>query len=311
MKAAILKEFDKKLEIKDTDKPEVGEGEVLVKIKASGINPVDAKLSHGYMSDMIPHEFPIVLGWDMAGVVEECGHAARTFRKGEEVYAYARRPKLQHGTLAEYIVLPESYLSKKPVNINFEEASAIPLAGLTAYQSIFDAGDLGTDETILILGASGGVGTFAVQLAKYKGSKVIAVASKSNHDYLKELGADHCIDYKEQNVAEEVKKLTDGGVELAFDAVGGDTTKVGADCLKENGRLVSIASQGDGLPEGTNFQFVFVEPNSRELNHIRELVEAGTIKVPIQKVYDLDQVNEAFEQIETGHTTGKIVVTLN
>lgn len=311
MKAAILEEFNNKLEIKEKDHPEVGEGEVLVKIKACGINPVDVKLSQGYMKDMIPHEFPIVLGWDMAGVVEECGHSARAFRAGEEVYAYARRPKLKDGTFAEYIVLPESYLAKKPININFEEASAIPLAGLTAYQSIFDVGQLADNETILILGASGGVGTFAVQFAKYKGSKVVAVASKENHKYLEGLGADHCIDYKTQDVESEVKKITSEGVDLAFDAVGGDTTQLGAKCLKKNGRLVSIASQGDDLPEGTNFTFVFVEPNSRELDHIRELVEAGNIKVPLQKVYKLEEINEAFQQIETGHTTGKIVVKLN
>lgn len=311
MKAAILEEFNQKLNIQEREKPEVGEGEVLVKIKAVGINPVDVKLSKGYLKDMIPYEFPVVLGWDMAGVVEECGHSARSFRVGEEVYAYARRPKLKDGTLAEYIVLPESYLAKKPVNISFEEASGIPLAGLTAYQSIFDVGQLGMNDTILIMGASGGVGTFAVQLAKYKGSNIIAVASQKNHAYLKELGADHCIDYKEQDVASEVKKIVADGADLVFDAVGGDATKIGAACLKADGKLVSIASQGEDLPEGTNFSFVFVEPNSRELDHIKELVEAGNIKVPIQHTYALEEINEAFQQIDTGHTTGKIVVTLN
>ncbi|MBK6267305.1 NADP-dependent oxidoreductase [Marivirga sp. S37H4] len=311
MKAAILEEFNQKLKIKDIDKPEVGEGMVLVKIKASGINPVDQKLSLGYMKDRLPYEFPIVLGWDMAGEVEECGHGASRFRKGEEVYAYARRPKLQEGTFAEYIAIPESYLAKKPINISFEEASAIPLAGLTAYQSLFDAGNLKTDETVLILGASGGVGTFAVQLAKYHGSKVIAVASEKNHAYLKELGADHCIDYKKGNVAEEVKKIEKEGVPLVFDAVGGETTKTGAECLHKGGRLVSITSQGEGLPEGTDFRFVFVAPNARELEHIREMVEAGSLKVPIQKQYSLEEINEAFEQIDTGHTRGKIVVSMN
>ncbi len=311
MRAAILEEFDQKLKIKDIEMPEVGEGMVLVKIKASGINPVDQKLSQGYMKDKLPHEFPIVLGWDMAGEVEECGHGASRFRKGEEVYAYARRPKLQEGTFAEYIAIPESYLSKKPINISFEEASAIPLAGLTAYQSLFDAGKLKADETVLILGASGGVGTFAVQLAKYHGSKVIAVASEKNHAYLKELGADHCIDYSKGNVVEEVRKIEKEGVPLVYDAVGGETTKIGAECLRKDGRLVSITSMGEGLPEGTDFRFVFVEPNARQLDHIREMVEAGSLKVPIQQKYSLEQINEAFEQIDTGHTRGKIVISMN
>lgn len=311
MKAAVLEEFNGKLIIKDIEKPKVGEGKVLVKVKAAGINPVDQKLSEGYMKDNIPHDFPIVLGWDLAGVVEECGHGAARFRKGEEVYAYARRPVLKEGTFAEYIALPESYLSKKPINISFEEAGAIPLAGLTAYQSIFDSAKLKADETILILGASGGVGTFAVQLAKYHGSKIIAVASESNHQYLRDLGADHCIDYKKENVPDEVKKLENEGVAVVFDAVGGDTTKIGAQCLKEGGRLVSITSQGEGLSKGTDFRFVFVQPNSRELEHIRELVEAGTLKVPVKKKYKLEEINDAFEQIASGHTTGKIVVSMD
>jgi NADPH:quinone reductase-like Zn-dependent oxidoreductase len=310
MRAAVLKEYGEKLIIEEREKPSPKEGEVLVKIKASGINPVDQKLSLGYMKDRMPSEFPIVLGWDMAGVVEENGHSARRFRVGEEVYAYARRPLLHAGTFAEYIALPESYLSKKPVNISFEEASGVPLAGLTAYQSLFDAGKLKADEAILILGASGGVGTFAVQLAKYHGSKVIAVASKKNHDYLTEIGADYCIDYKDNRVEEALKEISSTGVDMVFDAVGGDSTKIGEKCLKENGRIVSIASQGDTLEESTNFTFVFVEPNSRELDHMSEIIEAGNIKIPVQKTYKLEEVNEAFDQIDTGHTQGKIVISL-
>lgn len=311
MKAAILEAFEKDLIIKSVKKPEVAEGKVLVKIRASGVNPVDQKLSLGYMKDKMPHDFPIILGWDMAGVVEECGHGAARYRKGEEVYAYARRPILKEGTFAEYVSIPESYLSKKPINISFEEAAAIPLAGLTAYQSLFDFGKLAIDETVLILGASGGVGTFAVQLAKYKGAKVIAVASEKNHQYLKDLGADYCLDYKSEDVPAKVKEIEKEGVPLVFDAVGGDATAMGAQCLQKGGRLISIASQGEGLSKQVNFQFVFVQPNSRELDHIREMVEAETLKVPIQKTYSLEQINEAFEQIASCHTTGKIVISMD
>ena len=311
MKAAILEEFGKKLSIQDIDRPEVGEGEVLVKVKASGVNPVDYKLSEGYMKDRMPYEFPIVLGWDVAGEVVENGHGAARFRVGEGVYAYARRPLLHAGTFAEYIALPESYLSKKPVNISYEEAAAIPLAGLTAYQSLFDSAQLKAGEAILILGASGGVGSYAVQLAKYHGAKVIAVASQKNHAYLEELGADYCIDYKGQDVKEEVLKLAKEGVPVVFDAVGGDNTKIGADCLSKDGRIISIASQGQDLKEGTDFRFVFVTPNSRQLDHMREMVEAGTLKVHIQNTFSLEEVNEAFDQLRTGHTTGKVVIGLD
>lgn len=311
MKATILEEFNTAVKVGEKEKPEPGEGEVLVRIKAAGINPVDAKLAEGYMKDRMPYKFPVTLGWDMAGVVESCGHGAKSFRKGEEVYAYARRPELKDGTFAEYIALPESYLAKKPINLTFEEASGVPLAALTAYQSIFDGGDLKMDDTLLVLGASGGVGTFAVQLAKYHGSKVIAVASKTNHEYLKELGADHCIDYKQENVADKVKEITNDGVEVVFDAVGGDTTTIGAESLKKGGRLVSVTSQGNNLPDTVDFRFIFTEPNARQLDHIREIIESGNIKVPIQRAYKLEEINEAFEQINTGHTTGKIVFSLN
>ena len=311
MKAAVLTAYEEKLAIKDIDKPAPGEGEVLVKIKASGVNPVDYKLSLGYMKDKMPTEFPVVLGWDVAGVVAENGHSARRFRVGEEVYGYARRPLLHAGTFAEYIILPESYLSKKPVSIDAKEASAIPLAGLTAYQSLFDAGQLRAKETILILGASGGVGSYAVQLAKYHGSEVVAVASEKNHAYLKELGADHCIDYKEQNVADALKVVHADGVDLVFDAVGGENTKIGEACLKNNGRIVSIASQGEDLNEETEFHFVFVEPNSRQLDHISEIVDAGNLKVHLHETYKLKDVNEAFAQIKTGHTRGKLVIDMD
>lgn len=311
MEAAILEEFGSKLSVKDQPVPEPREGEVLVKIKASGVNPVDAKLAQGYMKDRVPHKFPLILGWDMSGVIEKRGHGARRFSVGDEVFAYARRPELNnHGTFADYIAVPESYLAKKPINISFEEAGAIPLAGLTAYQCLFEVGKVKLDDTVMILGASGGVGSFAVQLAKYEGAQVVAVASKDNHDYLKELGADHCLDYKSQKIEEVIWDIIPDGVDLVFDAVGGDTTKQGARSLKEGGRLVSITNPGDGLPEHIDFHFVFTEPNARQLDHIREMVEAGTLKVNITKEYSLDHINDAFEQIETGHTTGKIIIKM-
>ncbi|UII30732.1 NADP-dependent oxidoreductase [Fulvivirga ulvae] len=311
MEAAILEEFGSKLSVKEQPTPEPKEGEVLVKIKASGVNPVDAKLAQGYMKDRLPHEFPMILGWDMAGIVEKRGHGARRFSVGDEVFAYARRPELNnHGTFADYISVPESYLAKKPINISFEEAGAIPLAGLTAYQCLFEVGKVKLDDTVMILGASGGVGSFAVQMAKYEGAQVVAVASKENHDYLRELGADHCLDYKSQKIEEVIWDIVPDGVDLVFDAVGGGATLQGARSLKEGGRLISITNQGDGLPDHIRFHFVFTEPNARQLDHIREMVEAGTLKVNITKEYNLDNINDAFKQIETGHTTGKIVVKM-
>jgi NADPH:quinone reductase-like Zn-dependent oxidoreductase len=175
--------------------PGVKEGEVLVRVKAAAINPVDAAVRKGLLAGFLPVQFPAVPGWDLAGVVEERGFAARRFEVGDEVYAYARRPVVQWGTFAEYIVIPESYLARRPQKLSWEEAAGIPLVGLTAYQTLFTAGQLQAGETVLILGASGGVGSLGIQLARNRGAKVIGVASARNHHFMQELGAEGTVDY--------------------------------------------------------------------------------------------------------------------
>ncbi|MCJ8163428.1 NADP-dependent oxidoreductase [Pontibacter sp. E15-1] len=310
MKTATYEAFGgpDKIKVTSLEVPELKEGEVLVRIKAAGVNPVDALVREGYLKDFLPYEFPIVPGWDMAGVVEERGFSARRFKVGEEVYAYARRPVVHGGTFAEYIVLPESYLAKKPQRISWEAAAGIPLVGLTAYQALFDAGQLEPDQTVLILGGSGGVGSMAIQLAKTKGAKVIGVASQKNHAFMKENGADHVLDYKDTNVGEEVKKLYPAGVDLIFDCAGGDTLQQSLAGLKPNGTLVSIVHQGEGLDDGINFHYVFVEPNASQLDQLRELAESGQLKVHVSETYPLEDTAKALDQILSGHTTGKIVI---
>lgn len=216
MKAAVYDEFGgpEKIQIREVAVPEVKEGEVLVRIKAAGVNPVDYVVREGYLKDALPYQFPVIPGWDVAGVVEERGFSARRFNVGDEVYAYARRPVVQHGTFAEYIVIPESYLAARPQRISWEEAAGIPLVGLTAYQSLYDAGQLLEGQTVLILGASGGVGSLGIQLAKVKGARVIGVASEKNHAFMKELGADETIDYRNNNVGEAVKAVAPDGVDF-------------------------------------------------------------------------------------------------
>ncbi len=310
MKAANYDEFGgvEEVKVSEVDLPELKEGEVLVKIKAAGVNPVDAVVMKGQYKDMMPHHLPIIPGWDMAGVVEKRGHAARRFEKGDEVYAYARRPEVKWGTFAEYIIIPESYLSLRPKNVSWEEAGGLPLAGLTAYQSLYSAGDLKENETVLILGASGGVGSFAIQLSKIRGAKVFAVASKKNHSYMKSLGADHTIDYKNEDIGEAVKKIAPKGVDLIFDCTKGESLKQSLKALKDSGKLVSILSQGEEVDKDINFQFVFVEPNSKQLHHYRELVEEGKIKIEVNKTFPLEKTTDVLAQIKTLHTTGKIVI---
>ncbi|GAB2532586.1 NADP-dependent oxidoreductase [Rufibacter soli] len=312
MKAAFYKEFG------DTDKiivgqlnvPAVGEGEVLVRIKAAAVNPVDNAVMAGYLSQFLPNGFPTIPGWDVAGVVEERGFSARRFQVGDEVYAYARRPTVQWGTFAEYLVIPESYLAHKPKSHSFEEAAGIPLVGLTAYQSLFDAGNLQAGQTVLILGASGGVGSLGIQLAKEKGATVIGVASQKNHGFMIDLGADHTLDYNGTNIGEALKQLFPQGVDLIFDCASGETLRQSLAALKPGGTLVSILHQGEGLDKSINFKYVFVEPNALQLEELRALAEAGKLKVHVSGTYTLDQTAEALQQIATHHTTGKIVISV-
>jgi NADPH:quinone reductase-like Zn-dependent oxidoreductase len=310
MRAAVYDEFGgpEKVQVRNIDIPDVKEGEVLVRIKAAGVNPVDYVVREGYLKDFLPYSFPIIPGWDVAGIVEERGFSARRFSVGQEVYAYARRPVVQYGTFAEYIVLPESYLAERPKSISWEETAGIPLVGLTAYQSLLDAGNLQEGQTVLILGASGGVGSLGIQLAKVKGARVIAVASQKNHAFMRELGADETIDYQDTNIGEAVKAIAPGGVDLIFDCASGETLEQSLAVLKPSGKLVSILNQGKDLNPDINFEYVFVEPNAAQLEHLRELVDAGRLKVHVSGTYSLDKAVEALNQIQTAHTTGKIVI---
>jgi NADPH:quinone reductase-like Zn-dependent oxidoreductase len=310
MKAALYDEFggSDKMYIGSLEIPEPKEGEVLVKIKAAGVNPVDTYVREGYLKDFLPQEFPTIPGWDVAGTVEKRGFSARKFSVGTEVYAYARRPVVQHGTFAEYITIPESYLAKRPHNLSWEQAAGIPLVGLTAYQALYDAGNLQSNQTVLILGASGGVGSMGIQLAKIKGARVIGVASEKNFSFMKELGADNTLNYKDTHVGEVVKEIYPDGVDLIFDCAGGETLQQSLQVLKKDGKLVSIVDQGNDLDSEINFEYVFVEPNSTQLDQLRELAETGRLKVHVSHTYTLDETTEALSQIQSLHTTGKIVI---
>jgi NADPH:quinone reductase-like Zn-dependent oxidoreductase len=310
MKAAVFQKFGTadQIQISNIDIPELKEGEVLVKIKAASVNPVDSAVREGWLQSNIPIVFPAIPGWDVAGIVEERAYSARRFETGDQVYAYARRPVVQFGTFAEYVVIPESYLSLKPKTLSFEQSAAIPLVGLTAFQSLIVAGRLQADQTVLILGASGGIGTMSIQIAKTKGATVIGVASKKNHTYMKELGADFTIDYHSNDFAGEIFMAAPKGVDLIFDAASGDTLRKSLGTLAPKGRLVSILNQGKDLPENIEFHYVFVEPNSKQLAALAELADEGRLKVPVIQKFTLDQTAEAMKAVESHHTQGKIVI---
>ena len=311
MKASFYEEFGdlNQIKIGSLERPEPAEGEVLVRVKSAGVNPVDAAVARGMLNEMIPAKFPAIPGWDLAGVVEDRGHSARRFSEGDEVYAYARRPVIKQGTFAEYISLPESYLAHRPKKLSMEESGGIPLTALTAYQSLFDSGRLKKGETILILGASGGVGTFAIQLASWRGAKVIGVASETNHKYMKELGADEVIDYNDRHVGKAVSEIVPGGLDLIFHCSRGDSLSQSVDTLKKGGRLISITNRKPERLDDVQFQYVFVEPNAVQLEHIRELADEGKLKAPVTKTFTLEDVGLALKEIESLHTRGKMVIT--
>lgn len=313
MKAAYIEEYGDLTNIKTDhlNKPEAGEGEVLVRVKAAGVNPVDAAVARGMLKDAIPGEFPLIPGWDVAGTVEEVGHSARRFKPGDDVYAYARRPLIKHGTFAEYISLPESYFAKAPESLSIEEAGGVPLVGLTAYQSLFDVGELKEGQTLLILGASGGVGSFAIQLAKAVGAKVIGVASDKNHAYMEDLGADVTIDYQDNHVGEAVKEIEPDGVDLIFHCSRGDAFDQVMETgnLKKNGKIVSITKSQPDISDDIDFTYVFVEPNATQLQKLQELADEGKLKVPVSKTFPLNEAGQALQEIEKLHTRGKLVIT--
>lgn len=316
MRAVVIDGFGgvEVLKLREVPKPQPGEGEVLVRIKAAGVNPVDWKIREGLLEKRgIPHRFPVILGWDMAGVVEAIGFSARRFKPGDEVYAYCRRPLIHAGCYAQYISIPESYIAKKPKTASFETAGAIPLAALTAYQSVYTAAQIKEGETALILGASGGVGSYAVQYCRIVGARVVAVASGANDDYLRKLGAEVVIDYTKQDFAEALRDVAPEGVDFVHDCIGGDALEKAYLCVKKGGRLVDIVQPPNqtALDEKNGRAlYVFVEPHAPQLDHIASLTDAGQLKTTISKVWKLEEVQEAHRQLEPGHTRGKMVISI-
>lgn len=292
------------LAYEDAPRPQPGEGEILVRVHAAAVNPVDWKIREGFLKGMVTNQLPLVMGWDVSGTVEAAGPGVTRFKAGDEVFS---RPDIvRDGAYAEFIVIREVEAALKPQSIDHLHAAAIPLAGLTAFKSLFAAANLSAGQTILIHGAAGGVGTYAVQLAKWKGAHVIATASERNHDYLRELGADEIIAY--QNVRFE-DKVRD--VDVVFDTIGGETQARSWDVVKRGGVLVSIASppsQEEAAAHGVRPAFVFIQPDAAELTEIAKLVDSGRIRVMVEAVLPLAEARRAQELSQSGHTRGKIVL---
>ena len=294
------------LKFEDAPRPQVAAGELLVRVYGAGVNPVDWKIREGHLKDYITYSFPFIPGWDVSGTVEVIGSGVTKFREGDEVFS---RPDIaRNGAYAEYIAVRESEVAFKPKSLDHLHAAAIPLAGLTAWKGIFDTGGLSAGQKILIHAASGGVGSFAVQLAKWKGAYVFGTASGNNLSFLKELGVDEPIDYKKTRFEDVVHD-----VDVVFDTIGGDTQQRSFGVLKKGGILVSTVSppsQEEAAKHGVRATHIFIQPDAAELTQIARLVDAGKVKPFVEKVLPLSEARKAHELSQSGHTRGKIVLTM-
>lgn len=313
MRAIAVKEWGgrERLELLDLDVPPVAPDGVLVRVRAAGLNPVDWKVREGRMADKLPFHFPVILGWDLAGVVEAVGPAVTWFKPGDAVYGYNRRHDLQYGTFAEYTTAPEGYLAHMPQQLSFEEAAALPLAALTAHQGLERLGLRG-GETLFVGGGAGGVGHMVVQLAVARGARVIASASAENHDFLRELGAEP-LTYTEGDVGARVHDLAAGdGVDAVFDLFGGDGREDAFAAMRRGGRLLSVAMPPPENRDHYEVHYVFVRPSGYDLGeHVTPLVQDHRLHPHVEATYPLEQAGEALERLEAGHVRGKLVLSVD
>ncbi|MFI0399598.1 MAG: NADP-dependent oxidoreductase [Thiolinea sp.] len=330
MKAFTLNRYSKTdpLQLTDVPVPTVRPNDLLVQIHAASVNVLDLKIKSGEFKLLLPYKFPLILGHDVAGVVTQVGANVRRFKVGDEVYA--RPADRRIGTFAEYIAIHEDDVAHKPSNLSMEEAASIPLVGLTAWQALVEKARLKKGQKVFIQAGSGGVGTFAIQLAKHLGASVATTASAVNADWLKGLGADVVIDYKTQDFATLLHDY-----DVVLNSQDAQTLHQSVGTLKAGGQLISISGPPDlqyakeaSLPwfmkgvmwwlsrsirskarhKHINYQFLFMHAQGNQLQTIATLIEAGVIRPVIDKVFAFEQTNEALAYVESGRAKGKVVI---
>lgn len=316
MKAMIIREFGNadKLELADMPKPLPGPAQVLVKLKASSINPVDYKIRMS-PTNWANVPLPAILGYDAAGIIESVGSQVTHLQPGDEVF-YCARIFGRQGTYAEYHIEDAEIVVKKPENLSFEDAASLPLAGMTAYDTIVTFFRTKPGDTVLIHAGAGGVGSLAVQLAKVAGARVIATGKKSNEALIRSLGADEVIDYTSTKFEDEVNRLTGGiGVDAAYDTVGGDTVTRSIGCVRAYGKIATVVSVNGSIAgmQGRNqtLYFGFMERTTPKIQALSTLVRRGQIKPLIDSVFPLERVADAHRKIESGGMKGKIVIKID
>lgn len=311
MHAVAIQQYgdENQLEMITLPMPTIGEHQVLIQSKATAINPLDWKLREGHLTSMFQWEFPIVLGWDLSGVVVAVGSAVTEWHVGDEVFA--RPATSNRGTYAEYVAVDDNLIAPKPANVTFEEAAAVPLAGETAWQALFNHGHLQPGETVLVQAGSGGVGSYAIQFAKAMGAHVITTTSAKNFDLVRELGADEIIDYRTEKVADKAHNI-----DLVIDTIGGQgQVDAWAVLNPETGRQISIVGEAPetaAIIKDTNMTFkaIWLMPDGDQLKKIAALMADGKVKSIIDTVFPFsaDGLIKAHQLSATNHSTGKVVI---
>ncbi|HTJ59239.1 MAG TPA: NADP-dependent oxidoreductase [Devosiaceae bacterium] len=290
------------LEVDDVEKPVAGSGELLVQVMAASVSPVDYKIRGGGYDDA-GQALPITLGRDLAGVVEEVGLDVDGFAIDNDVFALLGRDR---GAYAQYVIVTPDEVARMPPSLSYVEAAAVPLAGLTAWQGLFDHGDLQSGQRVLIHGGAGGVGHLAVQFAKARGAFVATTASSEDIAFLSEIGADQVIDYQRQRFEEESSDF-----DLVYDLIGGETQDRSWGVLKRGGALITTLkepSREEAQRRQLRAAHYMTVPNSTELAEIAGLIQSGRVKVRVQSVYPLSEAGQAQSALERGHVQGKIVL---
>jgi NADPH:quinone reductase-like Zn-dependent oxidoreductase len=332
VKAFILDCYgkDERLRLGEMPEPEINDHEILIRIHAAGVNPLDSKIRDGAFKTLLPYRLPLILGHDMAGVVVAVGSGVRRFKVEDEVYA--RPADFRIGTFAEFVAVSEDDVALKPNNLTMEEAASIPLVALTAWQALVEIAHLKTGQKVLIHAGSGGVGTLAIQLAKHLGATVATTTSEANVDLVKSLGADIVIDYKKDDFE---KRLS--GYDVVLNNLGKDILEKSVAVLKPGGKLISISGPPDAQfakangsswflqqvmrllsfgirrkagREGVSYLFLFMRANGEQLSRITALIEAGIIRPVIDRVFPFEATNEALAYSETGRAKGKIAIQI-
>ena len=292
------------LQYEDAPRPQAKKGEVLIRVHAVGVNPLDWKVRSGSLNGFIQHKLPFIAGWDMSGVVEEVGLGAWQFKKGDEVFGMT--DPMRDGAYADYIAVREGALAIKPKSLHHVRAAATPVSALAAWRSLFDVGHLQSGQRILIHGGSGGVGHFAVQFAKWKGAYVLATASTKNQESLRKLGADETIDYTSQKFEDVARNI-----DIVLDTVGGETQERSWLALKKGGVLISLVESPSGEKAnqfGVRGTMCSVQPDGVQLSKIAKLVDSAKLKPTIDRILPLSEARRAHELSQNGHVRGKIVL---